>query len=152
MSRLVSLLLVLCVVACVISSAEGKKVRRKPSISYYKMLYLEPGCSEGDIRRAYRKYALAIHPDKAGSSGWTPEERAKNEKMFMKLAHGRFNTLIFKACSTSHTHAPFLLRPAYEVLIDPAKREHYNKLLADGITDYSEPSADEQKMRRNPFG
>ena len=48
----------------------------------YVVLGLEPGASRADVRRAYRRRALAIHPDVAGddaTAGMTQLNRARDE-------------------------------------------------------------------------
>jgi len=62
---------------------------------YYKVLGVEKGASDKEIKNAYRKLALKWHPDKNTE---TEEQRVKAEKIFKDLSE------------------------AYIVLSDPEKR------------------------------
>ncbi|KAI0484114.1 DUF1977-domain-containing protein [Xylariaceae sp. FL0804] len=42
------------------------RIRRCGATAYYEVLELERSCSEGDIKKAYRKQSLLTHPDKNG--------------------------------------------------------------------------------------
>ncbi|KAL9713544.1 Chaperone protein dnaJ [Leucoagaricus gongylophorus] len=46
-----------------------KKVRACKVTEYYEILELKRDCEEADIKKAYRKLALALHPDKNGAPG-----------------------------------------------------------------------------------
>ncbi|GAA5847484.1 hypothetical protein JCM9279_000505 [Rhodotorula babjevae] len=41
-----------------------KRVRACRTTSYYEILELEKSCSDGQVKKAYRKLALSLHPDK----------------------------------------------------------------------------------------
>lgn len=58
------------------AQARAKKAKRK---DYYKILGVEKGASDAQIRKAYKKLALKWHPDK--NSG-DEEQEAKAKKMF----------------------------------------------------------------------
>lgn len=53
----------------------GGRARRRPPASgpsrreAYRVLGLDPGASEGDVRRAYRERAKSAHPDRGGDEG-----------------------------------------------------------------------------------
>lgn len=47
---------------------------------YYEVLGLAKGCSDADIKKAYKKAALQWHPDK------NPDNKEEAEKMFKKVA------------------------------------------------------------------
>jgi len=64
--------------------------------NYYKILGLEKRASQGDIKKAYRKFAFKYHPDK--------NKEADAIEKFREITE------------------------AYEVLIDPQKRAHYDKM------------------------
>lgn len=49
--------------------ATVKRVRTCQVTEYYEILELKKECEEADIKKAYRKLALALHPDKNGAPG-----------------------------------------------------------------------------------
>lgn len=69
-------------------------VARMELKDYYAILELEPRAGPAEIRKAYRRLAMALHPDK------NPDD---------PYAKARFEEI----------------REAYEVLIDPGKKENY---------------------------
>jgi len=73
----------------------------------YEVLDLQPGCSEDEVKRAYRRLVARYHPDRARSKS-AEEQEAAREK-------------------TKEINA------AYEVLSDPEKRSNYDKYGPDGI-------------------
>lgn len=78
------------------AKAEEKKAKRK---DYYKILGLERGASEQEIKKAYRKMALKWHPDKNSE---TEEQKTQAEKMFKDV------------------------NEAYSVLSDPKKKQMFD--------------------------
>lgn len=66
---------------------------------YYKILGVEKGATEEQLKRAYRQMALRCHPDKNAD---TPEKRSQSEKLFKDV------------------------NEAYAVLSDPSKRQRYD--------------------------
>ena len=58
---------------------KAKKSKRK---DYYKILGLEKGASDADIRKAYKKCALKWHPDKNSAD---EDQKIKAEKMFKEV-------------------------------------------------------------------
>lgn len=79
---------------------------------YYEILGVSKTASADEIKRAYRKIAMAHHPDRAADG-----DKAKNEALFREGAE------------------------AYEVLSDDAKRARYDQLGHAGVSsqhqDYS---------------
>ncbi|KAI0832066.1 hypothetical protein BC628DRAFT_1310554 [Trametes gibbosa] len=50
-------------------AAVVERVRKCKITEYYEILSLKRDCEEADVKKAYRKLALALHPDKNGAPG-----------------------------------------------------------------------------------
>lgn len=91
---------------------------------YYKLLGVERDASPEELKRAYKRQSLAMHPDKLAQRGVavTPESQAKFTRM--------------KEC--------------YETLSDPHKRETYDAVGARGMRWMDEPfSIDPSELASN---
>ena len=94
---------------------------------FYKVLELERGCSEEDIKKAYRKLALKWHPDRHSTS--EEQERRKAESMFKDVSE------------------------AYGVLSDPSKRQQVDQgLTPDGVAPDSDDDGHGHGRRAHGHG
>src|SRR5205085_11668391 len=71
---------------------------------YYEVLGVVKGCSDDELKRAYRKLAMKFHPDRNDGDGKAEAE------------------IKFKECAE-----------AYEILSDPAKRQRYDQFGHQGV-------------------
>lgn len=80
-------------------------------MEYYTILEIPKGCSDTEIKKAYRKLAMKWHPDK------NPENLAEASKKFQEIGE------------------------AFDVLNDPEKKAIYDQYGYDGlINGIPEPS------------
>lgn len=94
------------------------------SESFYQLLGVERDASQEEIKRAYKRKSLQMHPDKLVQRGRpvTKEDEAKFTRM----------------------------KEAYECLMDPHKRETYDAIGEKGMKWLDEPtSMDPQELARN---
>mmetsp|Transcript_27781 Transcript_27781/g.39754 ORF Transcript_27781/g.39754 Transcript_27781/m.39754 type:complete len:531 (-) Transcript_27781:8-1600(-) len=94
------------------------------STDYYELLGIDKDASQDDVKRAYKKQSLQMHPDKLAQRGMTVTE--VDQERFQKM------------------------KEAYEVLSDTHKRETYDAIGEKGLKWLEEPfSIDPQEMARN---
>mmetsp|Transcript_10096 Transcript_10096/g.21401 ORF Transcript_10096/g.21401 Transcript_10096/m.21401 type:complete len:649 (-) Transcript_10096:1146-3092(-) len=91
---------------------------------FYRLLDIERDASEDDIKRAYKKRSLQMHPDKLAQRGQTVT--AADQERFTRM------------------------KEAYETLSDPHKRETYDAIGEKGLKWLEEPfSIDPEELARN---
>ncbi|CAJ1969684.1 unnamed protein product [Cylindrotheca closterium] len=92
--------------------------------NYYDLLGVERDASAEDVKKAYKRKSLQMHPDKLAQRGQTVTDELQAE--FTKM------------------------KEAYEVLSDPHKRETYDAIGARGMKWIDEPfSIDPQDLATN---
>jgi DnaJ family protein B protein 11 len=79
--------------------------------SFYDLLHIHAQADEATIKRSYRKLALQLHPDKVQGS---EDEKRKAAEKFAEVSH------------------------AYEVLMDPKKRQMYDRYGEEGLKSFGE--------------
>jgi hypothetical protein len=91
---------------------------------YYTLLAVERDASPEDLKRAYKRQSLLMHPDKLAQRGQSVT--AASQAQFTKM------------------------KEAYEVLSDPHKRDTYDAIGARGMRWVDEPlSIDPQELAHN---
>ena len=94
--------------------------------SFYSLLSIEKDATQDEIKRAYKRQSLKMHPDKIAQRGASQEE--------IKEAQAKFQRM----------------KEAYEVLSDPHKRETYDAIGEKGMKWIDEPlSIDPQELAMN---
>lgn len=93
----------------------------KLTMSYYDLLGMTRDCTEGELKKRYRKLAKDFHPDRIVD----PKLKEEAAEKFMVIAKG------------------------YEVLSDPEIRKKYDELVKAGIYEYDEDEYEEWDARRN---
>lgn len=92
--------------------------------NYYTLLGLERDASQEEIKRAYKRQSLQMHPDKLAQKGLTVTE--EHQAKFTRM------------------------KEAYEILSDPHKRETYDAIGSRGLKWIEEPfSVDPQELAHN---
>lgn len=109
---------------CCCKSFLGPDDNESDENDYYKLLSVDRDASQEELKRAYKRQSLQMHPDKLAQRGQsvTAESQAKFTKM----------------------------KEAYEVLSDPHKRDTYDALGGRGMKWVDEPfSIDPQELAHN---
>lgn len=98
--------------------SESRPSAEPGSPDHYGALGLKPDASESEIRTAYKKLALKMHPDKAADRPDTfikPEDRNSSNPAYQKLTEGFTK-----------------MKDAYDVLSDPSARQKYDTATPAG--------------------
>ena len=72
-----------------VSHAKRMQEKKVADKSYYNVMGVSTNVSPEELKKAYRKKALQLHPDKRGNSSVTQEEVSTNRLVLL------FHTLIF---------------------------------------------------------
>ncbi|MDR1392051.1 MAG: molecular chaperone DnaJ [Clostridiales bacterium] len=89
---------------------------------YYEVLGISKGANEEEIKKAYRKLAKKYHPD------LNPEDKINSEKKFKEISD------------------------AYNVLVDPAKRNMYDQYGDAGVNQNANSSGNHEGSGFGGFG
>lgn len=109
---------------CCCKSFLGNDADGEDGDDFYSLLGVERDATQDEIKRAYKRQSLQMHPDKLAQRGQaaTEADQAKFTRM----------------------------KEAYEVLSDPHKRETYNAIGERGLKWMEEPfSIDPQELAHN---
>lgn len=91
-----------------------KRIKACSATAYYEILGIkDTKCSDSDIKKAYRKHSLQVHPDKNGAPG---SEAAFKCASIVLLQAYPVLTVYLTVVST-----------AFQVLSDPDKRAHFDR-------------------------
>lgn len=99
-----------------------------PDLNYYRLLKLEPGCTQDAVGTAFRAESRRLHPDRMAAVGGAEVRQKAND--------------VFR-----------IVNEAYRVLKDPESRLRYDGLMAAGIlrmTDDAQALAQADKHSNDP--
>jgi len=117
MPRLDLAFILCCCKACLVSNNSDEE-------SFYELLGVDINSTQDEIKRAYKRQSLQMHPDKLAQKGQEVTEELQ----------ARFTRM----------------KEAYEVLADPHKRESYDTIGEVGMKWIDEPfNIDPQQMAHN---
>jgi len=117
MPRLDLAFILCCCKACLVSNNTDEE-------SFYELLGVDIDATQDEIKKAYKRQSLQMHPDKLAQKGQEVTEELQ----------ARFTRM----------------KEAYEVLADPHKRESYDTIGEVGMKWIDEPfSIDPQEMAHN---
>ncbi|KAL7551992.1 hypothetical protein ACHAWF_015204 [Thalassiosira exigua] len=109
---------------CCCRSFLSSSGREEEGESFYDLLGVDKKAAPDELKRAYKRQSLRMHPDKLAQRG-TPATEADRER-FTRMRH------------------------AYEVLSDPRRRETYDAIGERGMRWVEEPlSVDPQELAHN---
>lgn len=95
----------------------GKK--KVKSMVYYDLLGIDTDATPEQIKKAYRKKALQLHPDKRGNT-----KEAQDEVRICRRG-------MWRGCGSNRECEQFTrMKQAYDVLSDPQKKEVYDQYVA----------------------
>ncbi|KAJ9551089.1 hypothetical protein OSB04_015134 [Centaurea solstitialis] len=111
-----------------------REIRRKKD--YYDILGLEKSCSVEDVRKAYRKLSLKVHPDKNKAPG--------SEEAFKKISKA------FQCLSVDENRKKYDVMGSDEPVYErhAARRHHHNGFGGNGFFD---GDVDAEEIFRNFF-
>ncbi len=104
-----------------------------PSIDYYKVLGIEKNADEAEIKKAYRKLALAEHPDKVLDKFNKETDKRKDEMVARGETEEKIKEMLQQRdierieAEKEATKKFQGIGEAYEVLMDKEKRELHDK-------------------------
>jgi DnaJ family protein B protein 12 len=115
-----------------------KRVKSCRTTAYYEILQLEKTCSEGDIKKAYKKVSRPISPDLHSRSDKHISLRSSCTRIRMvpraqmKLLNVRVSWLR-RSHRTSSSSCPLyqVVSKAFQILQDPQSRSHYDRFGDD---------------------